>query len=194
MNAADRIWRAGALEVAKLAAQRWTPVVSGALALLVFAYCTGEAHGKEAGRQAVAAETRKALADSSAAIEARIVARAPVLVHQSAIATRERILYRDAAAHVAVVSDTVLRVDTLLVNVPAPVVQVIARCDSTVTADSVTIVAVVAQLHDMTVDRNVWRDRALLDESRRPRAPRFGFKAGAIAGAAVIVAVLRFIR
>jgi hypothetical protein len=194
MSAADKIWAAGVAEARILAAKRWTPVVLAAVALLVFAYCSGRSAGERRIRTAVVDSMRHVLADSTRALEARLVADAIVTTHQSAIATRERIVYREAAAKVTPVSDTVLRVDSVLVHVPAPVVQVIARCDSVVTADSLTIVAVAAQLHDMTLDRDVWRARAELDERTQPRPPRFGFKTGLGAGVVLVAAVLHFLK
>lgn len=193
MTAADRILVAGALERVRATARRWVPIACIATAALTAAYCHGVTTGEVRIRTAMTDSLRHVLADSSKQIEARLAARAPTIVTAIARVDTVRVAYHAAAAHVAVVSDTVLRVDSVLVNVPMPVVQVIQRCESLVVADSIALHVVAAQLTDMTADRDAWRSRAQLDEANTPHPSRFGFKAGLLTGAGVALLVLHFL-
>ena len=145
--------------------------------------------GYYSGKQSEHASAGKVLADTIAKTEARLAVNAHAVDTLIVHTNLERMVYRNSP--VKVVNDTTLRVDSVLVHVPVPVVQVIARCDSLVTADSITIHAVVAQLADMTTDRDLWKQRALLDEQQKSR---FGLKFGLAAGAALALVVVHFIR
>jgi hypothetical protein len=186
---------------AVLRTDRWRQLLTRAN-LLVVAFvvvaiggeCHGHARGVEAARSAMADSVRHVLADSSRVIEARIASRAPSILAtaQTMIATRAKL--QAARAHVAIVADTVLLVDSVLVHVPMPVVQIIARCDSMPAADSIAYHVVVAQLEDVTKDRDVWRARAELDEATVPPKHRLGFRSGAVVGAAVVALLVYLIK
>ena len=190
MNAAKRIWLTGLRERVTLQIYRWWPIALVLAVVGVLAY----AQGVSAGVAKEQARTVRVFAESSQVIEARIVARGAVAVKQANEATRQRIIYRDAAEHVRIVSDTVLRVDSVLVHVPMPVVREIIRCDSTVRADSLAFHVVAAQLDDMTHDRDTWRERALFDEQHQPKPSRVGFKSGVAAGVGVVAILVHFLR
>lgn len=193
MNAANRIWLAGTLERIRATSLRWLPFVA-LIAIGLFAVrCDGIQEGERRIRTAVVDSTRRAAAARDKVLQDSIVALGVVLVKRAAEATRQRTAYHAAADRVHVVSDTVLRVDSILVHVPMPVVQVIARCDSVVRADSLVIHAQVVQLGAMTDDRNVWRTRALFDEAHQERVPRFGIKTGLAIGAGGLALLLHLL-
>jgi hypothetical protein len=151
------------------------------LALLVFAgagmgYCAGRLDGKRDvklernGARIQVATSRRTQAEevSMRAIERTTPARA------------ER---REARKRVEIVDDTTLTVDSLLVNMPRPVVSLIRSSDTQSRTDSIAIVALQRQVTALEEERDAWKERA---ELLKP--PRFDVVDGAIAGGSVATA------
>lgn len=179
-------------------ARRWLATsglwVVGCAIVVWASYCAGDAHGATQVRTATADSVRRALADSSHAIEARLQARAPVLATVERHTDTVRVRYRADSARVVVVSDTTVRVDSLVVPVLPAIAERIRASDSLVTALSRLDSVHVAQLVDVTADRDAWKARAGLDESVQPHPPRLGFRSGLVAGALVVLGVLHFVK
>jgi hypothetical protein len=163
-------------------------------------YCSGRSNGEQIGRQAVSAVIRTALADSSRAIEARVDARYQALAFAEQARTAASDLHTAARQTIRLVSDTVVSVvratDTLRVDVPVEVVQVIATADTLIARQDSTIALSKALVADLTKDRDVWQHRALLDEDelRRAKGPRFGLKTGVVLGVLASAALVSAFR
>lgn len=151
------------------------------LVLLVFAgggmgYCAGRLEGKRSARlEQNAARIQVATSRRTQAEEVSMKA-----IERTAAARAAR---REARTHVAIVDDTTLTVDSLLVTVPRPVVQLIQTSDVQSRTDSITIVALQRQITALEEERDAWKERA---ELLKP--PRFDVVDGAIAGGSVATA------
>lgn len=201
MTAAER----AALDAVKATVVRHTAqiaVVVVCLAVLSLTYCAGRSQGRDAERSRMTDSLRHVLADSSKAIEGRIKHRADSLVAANRLADSAR-----ASAHAAIeefqrrvkiVSDSGKPTVTVSIDGGPPVREIpasialppIQTCKPALVADTVASNLAVAQLADMTDDRNTWQARALMDEEAN--RSRFGFKTGAIVGflTAVVVKVI----
>lgn len=200
MTASDRF----ALDTLKAAAFAHAKLliiwIVGAFVLSI-AYCAGM---KEQQRQDADA-MRRALADSSRAIEGRITSRTDtirVVEHQAAAARQDaRQAIQHFQRHVTVVSDTgtgaiLVAVDSAIASkdVPADLaIPAIQTCARALVADSIEVQVLDAQIVDLTKDRDTWKARAELDE-RQATHHRFGFKTGAVVGALATVAVKLILR
>lgn len=163
--------------------------------LVGFAYCAGHSAGASGERSAMADSVRRVLADSSKAIEHRLDARAPIIAQAKARVDTTRVAYRAAAAHIVPVSDTTVSIDGAapVSVVPASlVIPPIRLCAQLDTATTFSDSTVAAQLADMTRDRDTWRERAQRDEAQR--GSRFGFKSGAVLGAAVVALLAHLVK
>ena len=163
-------------------------VCLGAAVLLAASYCAGKSRGAADVRTHVADSIRKVQKDTIRVVEQRIVRDTVILHAAAAKADTARTTFHVAEAAVEGVADTSATLPTSLV-MPA-----LHTCEQAITADTVAYVAVVAELLDMTEDRNVWKARAQNDEANTPKVPYFGFKSGVLAGAAVVIALLHFAR
>jgi hypothetical protein len=178
-------------------ASRTTVAIALVAAALVVAYCSGRTSGIRSAQKTAADSARRVLAESSAVIEKRIAARTVVIHQVDTIAVRARQAHAAAAAHVAIIDDSTVRVDSgpPVHEIPATIaIPEIRTCAAAITADTIDARAVVAQLADVTKDRDAWKQRALTDEANAPKAPRFGIKTGVAIGAALVVAVLHLVR
>lgn len=193
MSAADRIQaleqRAMRMQDAKL----WLLLLTVFVAFGI-TFCAGDSHGRAAQRAATADSVRHVLADSSKAIEKRLAARAPMIDQAQARVDTARVRYRASAAKVQVANDTTLLIDAVPVPTLPAVAERIQSADSLVTTLTIKDSVGVAQLQDMTADRNTWRDRALLDEANASKPSRFGFKSGVAVGITVVVTIVHFLR
>ena len=196
MMAADGIEHVLTVDAWRRVVSRFNTVVVLLAVAGILGYCSGHARGEASARSAVADSVRKVLADSSKAIEARIEARAPSLLATAQQALAARAMHADARAKVIVVSDTVLRVDSVEVRVPVAVTQTIQRADTVILRDSLVLIPLRAQVADLTQDRDTWKRRALMDEVQLRTSSKFhfGFKSGVVAGivgTAVLVSLVR---
>lgn len=175
-------------------------VIAIALVIGVYLYRSAKSEGERIGRDAVHMVIVAALADSSRVIEARLGARRDSIDVAAMVSAAAREIYIPARAKIVLQSDTVVSVvrqtDTLRVEVPREIGQVIQAGDSLHRADSSQIVLLRAQLVDVTADRDVWKHRARLTEQalKDARPSRFGFKAGAALGAVSVVALVSLLR
>lgn len=181
-DALGRFWSVGNILLAGGVAMA---IVSG------FSYYRGKSTAEAMGLLAANAVIRKSLADSSKAIEQRIDARYQSIAFAERASANARAIHQTARAKITLVSDTVVRIDSVLVDVPREIVREIAASDTLIAKQDVQLTLLTAQLRDLTADRDVWRHRALLDEEqiKRARPSRFGFRTGAAVGIITVVAI-----
>jgi hypothetical protein len=180
-------------------------IIVAVLGIAAAIYFTAKAQGAAAERARITDSVRTILADSSRAIEARLAARAPIIQQTLQAATVAHVAHAAAATafakHVVVLTDSTVSVDSgpPVKEVPASlVVPEIRTCDHAVAADTIAYRAVVAQLADVTADRDTWKKRAELDEANTPKIPRFGLGTGLIggfiAGVGLVVSIIALVR
>lgn len=191
MNAADwHLWITRIDRVRAFLMRANIAVVELAVvAIMMFMF--GRSNGRAVERSAVADSVRTVLADSSAAIEKRTKARAPVL--QQAVARVETLTVRQhaAAARVQVLTDTTLLVDDVPVLTLPPIAERIRSDDALIRADSIALHIQGAQLTDVTADRDTWKRADQLDAANKSR---FGFKSGVAVGVAVVLTLVKVFR
>jgi hypothetical protein len=195
MNAADRNrWRNTVDRVGDFVGRFQLAIMLAACVLLV-GYCAGF-HGRRSGRDEAAAVMRAALADSSRVIEQRVDARYQAIAFAENASANARAIHQTARTKITVVSDTVVRIDTALVEVPREIVKVIQASDSVIATQDVQIDLLTAQVRDLADDRDVWKRRAMVDETelRHRSSSRFGMKSGFVLGVASVAAVVWLVK
>jgi hypothetical protein len=200
MNAADGI-QALERRAMRSGNARLILIAAAVFLTLGVTWCGGRSHGIAQERGRTVDSVRRVLRDSSIVIEKRLAARAPVLAAADTHATVARRAYAAAAdtfrAHVTVIDSNTVRIDggppvhEIPVSLALPPIQ---ACAPAIAADTVLHAVVVAQLADMTEDRDTWRARALLDEANTPHPSRIGFKSGVATGAIVVALLVHLLR
>ncbi|HEX6462803.1 MAG TPA: hypothetical protein VFZ98_00065 [Vicinamibacterales bacterium] len=159
------------------------------IALALGLYAAGARHGRNAATLAQLEAHRATVMDTVRVVERRLVVdtqRVRVTAHAAA---EQRAAFDSSAKAVTALADS-QPATPIALALPA-----IHLCQQTIAADTVAYAAVVATLGDMTTDRDAQRARAEDDERELKLShPRFGFRSGLAVGAAVVAAVVHFLR
>ncbi len=195
MTAADQLAR----DAIKTVTSRVTARIALGVVLvasLALSYCQGKQAQRAADVSERADSMRKVDAAISKGAELRIDQRAPLIAKADTVAKDDRVKYEKAKTHVVIVSDTVIQVDSVTVDIPMPAVEVMRSAEETIRADSVLIAALHSQLADMEADRNAWYDRAHVDEQelKALKPSRFGFKTGLALGATAVALLVHLLK
>lgn len=175
-----------------------SPVVVGAVALLIvgaFAFCAGERHVEHSDslKQIAALHARRDTAtDTIRVVEHRIVVDTQRVRVTVAVAQQATARFDTAAAALTAAADSG-STGTVPIALALPPIE---ACHTAIVAKDSVIAAQATVIHDVTVDRDAWKTRALSDEAAdKLRAPsRFGFKSGAFVGVAIVAALVHFVR
>lgn len=172
------------------------PIVSGEqprralpIALVAFAcavsYCGGNAHGRDQVTASMRDSVRRALIQELAQVARRTTADSVASVVSATRSDVARKVYAAVRRSVEVISDTVLRVDTLVVRVPPPIAAVIRSSEERLRLDSIAYASLTQYAADLAHERDLWKRRAENAEAalREQKRPRFGLRSGALLGA-----------
>ncbi len=190
-TAADRM----ALDAIKAAAiSHATRLALATLLVVAFGmtYCSGVSRGKSQASQAWRDSVRKVQAHAIDSLNVKHRADSMTAVETSRVADQKREKYVEARRPVRIKNDTTLIVTrgdtTITVVVPPEVPLLIERADTVVIVDSLALRAKVAELVDVTAQRDTWKARALNDEAqiKEQKPSRFGLKTGMALGASVV--------
>ena len=167
-------------------ALRWILLVAFVLLALGGTYCAGRSHGIASVRTHTADSVRVIQKDTIRVVETRLL--------RDTVRVRDTRAKADSARGAFVAADSTLEAtaDTAASLPTSLVLPALHTCEQAIAADTVAYVAVVAELADMTEDRNVWKARAQNDEANTPKVPYFGFKSGITAGVLAVLALLHF--
>lgn len=168
--------------------RRWL-FAAGAVVLAFALYCGGLARGERTTAIGQIRAHRDTVMDTVRVVEQRLRVDT-VRVRETAQAAQDRRAAFDSAARaVAVLADSEPETPVALA---LPALQV---CRQALAADTIAYRAVVAELRDMTEDRDAQRKRAQDDERElNVGRQRFGFRTGAAVGVAVVVMAARLVR
>jgi hypothetical protein len=194
VTAADGITRLAERAARLDAAKRWLPVALLVIASL-FSYCGGLSRGKAQAQMDAYENARRALADTIATVRKVSVTDSVAAISSEKKAVASRVVHEAKREAVTVVSDTVLRVDTVLVNVPPPVVDLIRSSDETIRLDSVAYAALSQYAADLHRERDLWKQRAENAEQMlaATKRPRFGLRTGVVLGASAVALLVHFL-
>ncbi len=190
-SAADRL----AADARKAVLLAHTPrVLLGlVLAVTVFAsYCAGKSQGKSDANGTWRDSVRKVQAAQLVALDKQHKADSMTAIETSRVAEQKREKYVEARRPVRIKNDTTLvitRADTTItLTVPPEIPLLIERADTVVIVDTLALHAKVAELADVTKQRDVAIARYTNDEAElKERKPsRFGLKTGMALGASVV--------
>jgi hypothetical protein len=188
MTAADRAVWIARIESLRGLVTKANLIIVATVLLALGLYFAGRARGEQLEKDRAFARSHQALVDTIKVVETRYVRDTVKVRVTAAKADTARAVYTSVAAKVEAIADTSATVPSNLV-IPA-----LHACAQAIQADTIAYRAQAAALSDMTIDRDLWKARALLDETDMPKPPRIGFKSGVAAGAAVVALLVHFLR
>jgi len=204
MTSAEKIaeWESAAERRAKaILSAKWLVALLSLVALVTFAECDGTSRGEAKERARTVDSVRKVLAESSKAIDARMVVRAPIIVYETKTAEKAKAKHDTVAvlfdARVQVLTDSTVSVDAGPPTTTIPVdlaIPEIYTARAALEHTTLALHATQAQLADMTEDRDAWKKRAELDEANQPKRSRFGFRAGLAVGVSLVILAAKVLR
>jgi hypothetical protein len=139
---------------------------------------------------------RRAIIDTIHIIERQLVIDSVRVAATHDTAMRAREAHAASAAHVSLLSDTLVAVDSgPALPVPAAIGLELRTCRSAIRADSIDYQAIRQQLSDTRADRDKWRTYAQKGDSLYAADhPRFGFKSGVATGAGLVLAIIALLK
>jgi len=171
------------------------------VACFIVAYVAGSQSGRDKERARNAADIRKVLAESSKAIEARMIVRAPMVQQAIQSAVKAKARHDTAAtvfdARVQQHTDSTVSIDagppvtSIPVTIAMPEIQ---TCRSALTASDSALTILQAQFQDVQKDRDTWKKRADDDEAAQPKPARFGFKSGVTIGVGLVLLLVHLVK
>ncbi len=190
-TAADRL----ALDAIRATTIRAATRIALVLVLIVafgMTYCAGKSQGTSKANSAWRDSVRKVQAHAIDSLNAKHRVDSMTAVETSRVAEQKREKYVEARRPVRIKNDTTLIVTrgdtTITVVVPPEVPLLIERADTVVIVDSLALRAKVAELVDVTAQRDVAIARYTNDEAqiKEMKPSRFGLKTGMALGATLV--------